>query len=70
MEWKRAAYMETDRLLRALSTLILVLTAAVGPALHAQPPEEPPPPKVSFEEQEVVVSGLAPGSRVAWLSLT
>ncbi|HVF58783.1 MAG TPA: hypothetical protein VNJ70_03090 [Thermoanaerobaculia bacterium] len=48
--------------------LAVVLLAAGPPGLHAQPPEETPL-KVSFEEQAVVVSGLAPGARVAWLSL-
>ncbi|MGH2628753.1 MAG: hypothetical protein ACRDHY_19110 [Anaerolineales bacterium] len=60
---------ETDPRLRLLSTLILVLSAAGAAALGAQPGEQTTL-RVSFEEQGVVVSGLEPGSRVAWLSLT
>ena len=56
------------RSLRLLWMLVLMGSAAGPPDLHAQSPQETSL-NVSFGEHEVVVSGLEPGSRVAWLSL-
>jgi hypothetical protein len=51
-----------------LGVIMLVLFAVVRPPLLAQPTAEPAL-GVAFDGDEVVVEGLAPGSRLAWLSL-
>lgn len=56
-------------LLRLLGVITLVLFAVDRPPLLAQPTGEPEL-AVVFDGDAVVVEGLAPGSRVAWLSLT